>query len=218
MWSFSNPTMEIVTFHLPGWCMLGVFLLMVFIYLGHEYQDLLSPRDGIHVCTDYTSIYTLIPKSLGGMESEPMLTQRGKIPSTGKILLRGGLNPWLCIKQDSEPNTLPASYSDPPTDGSTVSIHNKETQSQDHSPFDHVLIQERWHDGHCDCPTPSVDDLPNFTVLKHTHRHGHLPCLTMLSLTTLTTVFSLFFFYKYRGKYNQPQRMKGMNRWMPINT
>ena len=38
---------------------------------------------------------------------------KGKIPFTGKILPRGGLNLGLCIRQDSEPNTLPTSYSDP---------------------------------------------------------------------------------------------------------
>ena len=36
----------------------------------------------------------------------------GKIPSTGKILLRG-LNLRRCIRQDSKPNTLPTSYSAP---------------------------------------------------------------------------------------------------------
>ena len=41
------------------------------------------------------------------------VNSKGKIPSTGKILLRGGPNPQLCIKQDSEPNTLPTSYSSP---------------------------------------------------------------------------------------------------------
>ena len=34
------------------WCMLGVFLLLAFTRLGHECQDLLSPCDGMHVCTD----------------------------------------------------------------------------------------------------------------------------------------------------------------------
>ena len=41
-----------------------------------------------------------------------MLTPR-EIPSTRKILLRGGSNPWYCNKQDSKPNTLPTSYSGP---------------------------------------------------------------------------------------------------------
>ena len=35
------------------------------------------------------------------------------IPSTRKILPRGGWNPRGCMKQDSEPNTLPTSYLDP---------------------------------------------------------------------------------------------------------
>ena len=52
-------------------------------------------------------------KKFGGMESEQMLTPKGKMPSTGKILLRGGSNPRRCIKQDSEPNRLPTSYFSP---------------------------------------------------------------------------------------------------------
>ena len=41
--------MKVVTFRLRGWCVLGVFL---FTRLGHERQDLLSPCDEMHVCTD----------------------------------------------------------------------------------------------------------------------------------------------------------------------
>ena len=47
-----NPTFEVVTFRLRGWCMLGVFLLPAFTRLGYEYQGLLSPFDGMHVSTD----------------------------------------------------------------------------------------------------------------------------------------------------------------------
>ena len=49
---FFNPTIKVVTFRLRGWCVLGVFLLSAFTRLGHEHQDLLSPRDEMHVCTD----------------------------------------------------------------------------------------------------------------------------------------------------------------------
>ena len=73
MWPFFNPTIEVVTFCLRGWCMLGVFLLLAFTRLGHECQDLLSLCNRIHVCTNVPLIYTLIWKSFGGMESEPML-------------------------------------------------------------------------------------------------------------------------------------------------
>ena len=48
---FVHPTIEVVTFRLRGWCMLGVFLLPAFTPLGHEHRDLMSPCDGMHVCT-----------------------------------------------------------------------------------------------------------------------------------------------------------------------
>ena len=56
-----NPTIEVVTFHLHGWHMLGMFLLPAFTHMfllpavtrpGHECQDLLSLCDGMHVYTD----------------------------------------------------------------------------------------------------------------------------------------------------------------------
>ena len=53
MWPFFfNPTIKVVAFRLRGWCVLGVFLLPAFTRLGHERQDLLSPCDEMHVCTD----------------------------------------------------------------------------------------------------------------------------------------------------------------------
>ena len=65
--------------------MLGVFLLLAFTRLGNECQDLLIPCNGMHVCTDKTLVYTLIEKSLGGMESEPMFTPREKSPLPEKF-------------------------------------------------------------------------------------------------------------------------------------
>ena len=60
---FSKLHTEAVTFCLHGWCMLGVFLLLAFTRLGHECQDPMSPCDGMHVCTDLTSVHTLNQKS-----------------------------------------------------------------------------------------------------------------------------------------------------------
>ena len=57
---FFNPTIEVVTFRLRGFCMLDAFLLPAFARQGHECQDLMSPLDGMPVCTDYTSVYALI--------------------------------------------------------------------------------------------------------------------------------------------------------------
>ena len=44
-----NATIEVVTFCLHGWCMLGVFLLPVFTCLGHECKD---QCDRMHASTD----------------------------------------------------------------------------------------------------------------------------------------------------------------------
>ena len=78
-----------------------------------ECQDLLSPYDEMHVCTDQTSVYSLIRKSFGGNGVRTLVNSKGKITSTRKILLRGCLNPQRCIKQDSEPNTLPTELLQP---------------------------------------------------------------------------------------------------------
>ena len=109
-------------------------------------SNLLSPCDGMHVCSDKISSYTLIRKSWvvfcfvfvfvfvfflvvfclffvvvvvvvfvcfffvfffwgGGVNSEPILTPRGKSPVPEA---QRRLNPRRCIMQDSEPNTLPS--------------------------------------------------------------------------------------------------------------
>ena len=47
-----NPTIEVVTVRLRGWCMLGVFLLPALTRPGHDCQDLLSPCDGMYVSSD----------------------------------------------------------------------------------------------------------------------------------------------------------------------
>ena len=53
------------------------------------------------------------PKEFWGNEITTHVNFKGKIPSAGKILPSGGSNPRRCIKQDSEPNTLPTDYSGP---------------------------------------------------------------------------------------------------------
>ena len=62
---FFNPTIEVVTFHLRGWYMLGVFLLLAFTHLRHECQDPLSLYDGMHVCTDWT-LFILSSEGVSG--------------------------------------------------------------------------------------------------------------------------------------------------------
>ena len=52
-------------------------------------------------------------KEFWGNGVRTQVNSKGKIPFAGKILPRGGSNPWNCIKQDSEFNTLPTSYFSP---------------------------------------------------------------------------------------------------------
>ena len=131
---FFHPTIEVATSRLHGLCMLGVILLPAFTRLGHECQDLLSPCDGMHNICAYTRprfilsservvllcfvfvlfflfCFVFVVGGGGGGGVRTYVNSKGKIPSTGKILLRGGSNPRRCIKQDREPKTLPTSYS-----------------------------------------------------------------------------------------------------------
>ena len=86
--------------------MLGVFLLPAFTRLGHERQNLSSPCDEMHVCTDRL----LSEGVFGGMEFETMLTPREKSPL-----------PKMSPEEDrtrdavgSEPKHYQLSYSGPP--------------------------------------------------------------------------------------------------------
>ena len=49
---FYNPTIQVVTIRLYGWCMLSVFFLPAFTCLGHECHSLLSLCSGMCLCTD----------------------------------------------------------------------------------------------------------------------------------------------------------------------
>ena len=60
-----------------------VFSLPAFTRLGHERQDFFSPCDGMHVFIPRFILSS--ERVLGGMESEPMLTPRGKNPPPEKI-------------------------------------------------------------------------------------------------------------------------------------
>ena len=96
--------------------MLDVFLLPAFTRLGHKCQDLLSPCDGMHVCTELDLGLYSYPKEFWGngvRTHVPMLTPREKSPPP-HFVLKGGWEPQRCIKQGSQPDTLPTSYSAPP--------------------------------------------------------------------------------------------------------
>ena len=71
-WKCPNLIIEAVTFHLCGWCMLGVFLLSAFTRLGHKCQDLWNLCDGMRVCSD---LLTYLCPSLP-VEHRPSATPR----------------------------------------------------------------------------------------------------------------------------------------------
>ena len=53
------------------------------------------------------------PKEFWGNGVRTHVNSKGKIPSTGKLLLREGSNLWHCITQQQQAHTLPKSYSSP---------------------------------------------------------------------------------------------------------
>ena len=86
MWPFLNLIIEVVTFCLHEWCMLGVFLLPAFTHVGHECWGLLSPCHGMCVCRLDLILYSH-PKEVGGNGVRTQVNSKGKIPSTSKTLL-----------------------------------------------------------------------------------------------------------------------------------
>ena len=99
-----NPTIEVVTFCLHGWCMLGVFLFAGIHPLGQECQDLLSLLQW-NACMHRLDLGLYShPKEFFWEWSQNLCKLQGKYPLYWR--LRGGLNLHRCITQDSEPCTL----------------------------------------------------------------------------------------------------------------
>ena len=64
--------------------MLGVFLLLAFTHLGHECQDLLSSRNGMHIMHRLDLGLHSHPKEFGGNGVRTHVNSKGKFPSTRK--------------------------------------------------------------------------------------------------------------------------------------
>ena len=92
---FFYPTIEVVTFHLRGWCMLGVFLLPAFTHLGHECQDLWVHTKEC-MCAQTTPRFILSSKRVLGNGVRAHVNATGKILSTRKNFFRGESNPCHC--------------------------------------------------------------------------------------------------------------------------
>ena len=105
-----NPTIEIVTFRLCGWCFLGAFVASIYPSKTRISESFESVRWSACAHRLDLGLYSHQKEGFLGNGVRTHVNSKGKI-STGKILLRRGSNPQRCIKQDSEPNTLPTNYS-----------------------------------------------------------------------------------------------------------
>ena len=96
-----NPTIEVVTFRLRGWCMLGVFFVAS-IHRPWTWMSGSFESVWWNACVHRLdlSLYSH-PKEFGENGIRTHVNSKGKIPSTVKILPRGGSTPRLCIQQDT---------------------------------------------------------------------------------------------------------------------
>ena len=106
-----NPTIDVVTFSFRGWCMLGV-LFYANIHLSRTWMSGSFDSVQWNACVHRLDLYLYSHlKEFWGNGVRTHVNSNGKSPLLEKILPREGSNPQCCIQQDSEPNTLPMSYS-----------------------------------------------------------------------------------------------------------
>ena len=102
--------------HIPSLWMVhtGCFFVVAHIHLSRTWMSGSFESVRWNACVHRLDlgIYSH-PKEFWGKGVRNHVNSKGKIPSTRKILLLKGSNPRHYIKQDSEPNTLPMSYSGP---------------------------------------------------------------------------------------------------------
>ena len=76
---FLDPTIEIVTFHLHGWCMLNVFFLLAFT---HMKVRIFGVRVKECLCIQTRPWFILSPKRAKENGVRTLVNSKGKIPST----------------------------------------------------------------------------------------------------------------------------------------
>ena len=107
---FFSPNHWSSHFRLRGWCMLGVLVAGTHPPRTWTSGSFESVRWNACVHRLDLGLYSH-PKEFRGIGVRTHVNSKGKIPSTGNILPRGGSNPRHCIKQDSEPSALPRNNS-----------------------------------------------------------------------------------------------------------
>ena len=83
MWLLFNPTIKVVTFHLRGWCILGVFLLPAFTTRTWTSGSFESVR--WNACVHRLDLGLYSHPSFFGNGVWTHVNSKGKIPSTGKF-------------------------------------------------------------------------------------------------------------------------------------
>ena len=113
VWPFFNPTIEEVTFCLCGWCMLGVFVAR--IHPSRTWMSGSFESVWWNACVHRLDLglYSHLTE-FWGTRVRTHDNSKGKIPSTGKIFLRGESNQQHCIKQDSKPQYTTNELFQPP--------------------------------------------------------------------------------------------------------
>ena len=117
------------------------------------------------------------PKECWGNGVRTHVNSKGKIPSGRKILLRGGWSPRRYIKQDSEPNTPPTSYSCPQSRCKTARH------------LLYYLLQEKvFLSLSAVIPLQALGSKMLSLSLSHTHTHTHVHTHTYIFTHTRTCI------------------------------
>ena len=135
MWPFSKPTIQAVTFRLCGWCMLGVFVA------GIHTSRTWMPGSFESVHRIDLSLYSHL-KEFWGNGVSTHVNSKGKISSTGKILLQGGSKPASPSRTVSPTHyqwAIPAPRSGPSSSASTCWNSAGPMNRWDFSAYHHFL-------------------------------------------------------------------------------
>ena len=125
MWSFKkkkNLTIEVVTFRLRGWCMLGVFAAG--IHPSRTWMSGSFESARWNACVHRLNLGPFChPKEFLGNGARTHVYSKGKIPSTRR--LQRGSNLQCCITQNSQPHTLPTKLSRPHLGDNQRKLHTR---------------------------------------------------------------------------------------------
>ena len=166
----------------------GCVFVALFTYLGHDCPDLLESvwwNACVHILD--LGLYSH-PKEILGNGVRTHFNSKGKIPSSGKIPLRGGSNPQHCIRQDSEPNTLPTELFRSPNARSTGTVFLERKKGSPQSISNHISLFNLLNDQfQTHPPSPFAHGLVTCTTDVKPYSHGFALLQSMTSFTNLVS-------------------------------